>query len=100
MKGIAYWKARCLAAEQVGDNWKDMAEHYRHRITELEDRHMASSLAEMKAARGEGGYAMPHQDDPDDNEIWATGPFGHDPVKLPPLTPDEEAYARDQGFIG
>ena len=98
MKGIAYWKARALASEQVSNNWMEMAEHYRHRITELEDRLLASSLAELKASRGEGGFAMPADVD-DDDDIWATGPFGHDPVKLPPLTEAEAQHAREQGFI-
>ena len=99
MQSKAYWKARAEAAEMVSRNWMEMAEHYRARITELEDRMIASSLAELKASRGEGGFAMPADEDNDDDEIWATGPFGHDPVKLPPLTPAEAEYARQQGFI-
>jgi hypothetical protein len=99
MKSPSYWKARALAAEQVSANWQEMATHYRARITELEDRLLASSLAELKAARGEGGFAMPPDVDVDDDEVWAVGPFGHDPVKLPPLTEAEAKYAREQGFI-
>lgn len=86
------WKL--VAAERLV-----IIERQQHRITELEDRMQAESLLELKAAR-RTEFAMPgSEDELSDSDIWATGPFGHDPVKLPPLTDAEAAYAREQGFI-
>ena len=99
MKGRSYWRARYEALDLSYARLLEELQREQARNTELQDRALASSLAELKASRGEGGFAMPSNEDVDDNEIWATGPFGHDPVKLPPLTEAEEAYAREQGFI-
>lgn len=85
------WKL--VAAERLAE-----IERLNARIKELEDRLMANSLIELKAAR-RTEFAMPGVEQDDDSDIWATGPFGHDPVKLPPLTDAEAAYARAQGFI-
>lgn len=86
------WKL--IAAERLV-----IIERQMKRITELEDRLDAENLLEFKAARATE-FAMPgaEQQD-DDSDVWATGPFGHDPVKLPPLTDTEARYAREQGFI-
>lgn len=98
MKGIAYWKAQTLAEQSISAHLRQMNEALHQRIGELEDRLMANSLIELKAAR-RTEFAMPGSEHDDDSDIWATGPFGHDPQKLPPLTPAEEEYARSQGYI-
>lgn len=99
MKGRSYWKAQHDAILLINGALRAELEREQARNMELQDRALASSLAELKVARGEGGFAMPADPETDDSDIWAAGPFGHDPVKLPPLTPAEAEYARAQGFI-
>lgn len=95
MKGPSYWKAKYEGQVEITENHRLMEFALHERVKELEDRMMATSLAELRAYHPN---AMPTEADVDDGEMWATGPFGHDPQKLPPLTEEEAAYIALQGW--